>query len=132
VAYIDEKDITDLVVRRFIDAGDFRVAAWFSRVNNEIESISIASGVPVASISTPIHQSVKDYCVAYFGMWCCFDNMAVTDNDSPETEKYRVKYTAYLEMCAGLRPRITPGVLQYANASLVESDMVGVGNLWRT
>jgi hypothetical protein len=131
MAYVLSSTILDSVLKRFIDTSDSRVSTWLSRADAEIENVAQILGVNTDDFITPLHPKILEYGRAVFGMLVCLDNIGINNIDSPEEEKYRVKYTIYKDLSNELKSQITYEMFTQESEDIEPSERVAGGIIWR-
>ena len=127
--YITTADITDSVARDFIS--DSRVLIWMQRADEELGSLALTLGVPIASIYTPVNSRVRDYVIANFCYLLFRDVNGENEVENPGNEVHIVKMKQWKEVIDELRTLITKEQLLQVVTSLTPSQMVNVGVIWR-
>lgn len=129
--YIQATDITDKLVKAFIDAGDTRLETWYTAVDNEVKGLAYDSGVQESQITLPLHPRIAEYAVNYFCKRVMFDSILINNPDSPELDKYKAKYEIYKSECERLIGRITAGMFYLTDPSISQINRVSSGMLVR-
>jgi len=115
--YIERADITDNVIKIFIDKDEDSLDGYFEETDNYLEDIAQLLGVPTEDIAvdgtgqvTPF--IVKRFCIVFLCMRVCQDKASTNNVEtSPELDKYYVKYDLYKKELVELRKELTPEVL---------------------
>jgi len=133
--YIAFTDITDSVVRDFVQSGaeDGRHDIWMENTDLELEALALERGVVSTSIyETPLSYRIKEYAIAYFCFLVCQDCTAENNVDVPENESYFKKLIWYKERCELLKSQITKEMFMNTAQSLSPYQMVQTGILYRS
>lgn len=115
--YIARADITDNVIKIFIDKDEDSLDAYFAETDSYLEDVAEQLGVPTADIAVDDEGLVspfivKRFCIAYLCMRVCQDKASTNNVEvSPELDKYYVKYDLYKKEVIDLRKQLTPEVL---------------------
>lgn len=130
--YIAFADITDSVVRDFINLNDTRKDTWMTNTDLEIQALALEKGVYATSIyTTTLGYRIKEYAIAYFCFLVCQDCTAENSVDVPENESYFKKLIWYKERCELLKSQITKEMFLNTAQSLTPMQMVSTGVLYR-
>jgi hypothetical protein len=115
--YINRADITDNVIKIFIDKDADSLDGYFTETDAYLEDVAETIGVSASNISVDVGGQVipfiaKRFCIAYLCMRVCQDK-ASTNNveSSPDMDKYYVKHNMYYRELIELKKQLTPEVL---------------------
>ena len=114
--YIDAADITEKLVRAFIDRDD-NLEVYMNRMDAAVVSLCLRKGlssVDSLSVDDDGHvtdETVADWCRSWVCREVCFDNVGANNLDIPKEDKYLVKYMLYKARLASLDAEITKAVL---------------------
>jgi hypothetical protein len=132
--YIAFTDITDSVVRDFVQSGaeDGRHDIWMENTDLDLEQLAVSLGVYSSSIyKTPLNYRIKEYAVAYFCFLVCQDCFGENNVDTADNEVYIRKLEYYEERVEKLRGMITKEMFLNTMQSLSPMDLIGTVNLYR-
>jgi hypothetical protein len=130
--YINSTDITDTIAKKFVDNQDLRVSVWLSRANSEIEALALSHDVyPSSIITSPLNPVIADYGRSVFCRDCFLDNIGTNNVETPENEKYLMKFKLYSERVMELSQQITPEMFDTTASSLSAASVTGGGIFWR-
>lgn len=117
MSYILRADITDNIVKIFIEKDADSLDGYITEADGYLNDIAQQLGVATSEIAvnaggqvTPF--IVKRFCVCYVCMRVCQDKASTNNVEtSPELDKYYVKYELYRKELVDLRKELTPEVL---------------------
>lgn len=128
--YINANEITDKLVKKFVDEGDSRVSTWLTRVDDEIEHLARMRGVDPDNITDTLNPKVAEYARLYFGYIVCMDNRDYAIQEPLENDKYTIHGNAIKVRLDEIRQEITSEMLEESGDDLNQSDYVGGGTIW--
>lgn len=132
--YIAFSDITDSVVRDFVQSGaeDSRHDIWMENTDLELEQLALERGVVSTSIYEPLNYRIKEYAVAYLCFLVCQDCFGENSVDLPENEVYIKKLEYYAKRCELLKTQITKEMFLNTAQNLSPVQMVQSTYMYRS
>lgn len=127
--YITISDIKHRHTKQFPDSTK---QEFVDEANDWLEDIGLQLGVQPADIQYPVGIIVRRYLANYVYMRIGESFMGSNNNDTPETDKYRVMWETYREVADTLLRQITPQLLRGESEANREARSVSSGRLYRT
>lgn len=119
-------DITDGVISQFT------LTSYLTEADNELYDLAESFGVyDTDDIETdPLHYKVKRYLVAFVCMRVAQDKSGVNNTETPDIEKYRIKYLDYKREVDKLRSQISQPMIT-GNVDQIKDRAIGFGSIFR-
>ena len=114
---VQQADITDKVVQDFVT--DAIVENWLDSVDNEMLALAAEHNLTDEEIHSPLNPIVREYLIMYFNYLVMRDNIGGTNPESPEQEKYRVKFDIFAKECERMRLRCTEEIIEESDDDIV-------------
>lgn len=123
--FLDIKDITDTLAKRFVDANDPRVQNWLDIVDGELLVVAQQVDANLNSILVPLHPTIWKLAKKFFYIACFEDTWGSNNNIQSDKETIFLKLNQYKKDVEALKLECTYEMFSFTNQSLVAQQTAG-------